>query len=127
MIARCRRLERLRTRQHDQARGVALRAQATAAGAALAVTDAEQRYLAAATGEPTVAQLEQAMRCVDASVGQSVSAERAAAAANVRALASARAWQRADAALAQARDRQDCARHKAETREQDEHAARRTR
>lgn len=125
MIRRRRRLERVRTRQHDEARAASVRAEVAAAAAVVATRDAEQRWLATALGGPTIAELEQSMDDLGAAIDQQSAAEAGVAAAQTRAQGTARAWQRADVALTRALERRQLLLRKQEAREHDEAAARR--
>lgn len=127
MIARRRRLERVRSRQRDEARAAAIRAQGAVGLAALAQGEAEQAYVAVALAGATAPELEQAMAVVEGSVDAVSSADAGLLAARGRVEVASRAWQRADVALAQARALREAQARRNEAREHDEHAARRKR
>lgn len=127
MIARRRRLERVRSRQRDEARAAAIRAHGAAELALRHQDEAEQTYVATAIAGATASELEQAMADVEGSVEAVSGAEARCTAAQGRVEAASRAWQRADVALAQARAVREAQARRNEAREHDEHAARRKR
>lgn len=127
MIARPKRLERLRQRQRDTAHAVAVRAAAGAAAADAAVADARDAWLTTATAMPTVGELEHATAAIDAASNHARACDKVVVAERARALTAARAWQRADVALAKARVVHHAVVTAIEAREHDELAARKKR
>lgn len=127
MIARSKRLERLRQRQRDQAHATSVRAAVTATAAEACVDQAEHDWLVTATSTPTIADLERAQQTIDLASDHAQTCQKAAAAERVREQAAAWAWQRADVALAKARSLQQAVVRTNEAREHDELAARRKR
>lgn len=127
MIARPKRLERLRHRQRDTAHAVAVRAEARQAAAEAAIVRAHDDWLATANAMPTVGALEHATAAIDGATAHARTCEQDVLTERTRALAAARAWQRADTALTRARALHHAVVAANETREHDELAARRKR
>jgi hypothetical protein len=127
VIARRRRLERVRSRQRDEARAGAIRAEGAARLAVRDQDEAEQAYFTTAIAGATASELEQAMAAVAGSIQAVNAAQERCTAAQGRIEAASRAWQRADVALAQAKALREVQARRHEAREHDEHAARRKR
>lgn len=127
MIARPKRLERLRQRQRDTARAVAVRAVAGATEAEAAIVRAQDHWLATATAGPTIAELEHATLAIDGAHAHARRCDEVVLLERARALTAARAWQRADTALTKARALHRSLIAAIEAREHDELAARRKR
>ena len=104
-----------------------MRATAGAAAAEAEVDRAQADWLVTAMASPTVGELEHAATAIEVSSDQARACEKVAVAERDRAQLAARAWQRADVALAKARVLQHAVVAANEAREHDELAARRKR
>lgn len=124
MIKRWARLERIRGRQLDRARAEVARADAVVVQREQDLATAEGDYVALTASPCEVAAIERAMETIDGNHAAIASATELAGAARDRATVAARAWQRADVALARAKDERNRLRQREDSRAQDEHAAR---
>ena len=104
-----------------------MRATAGAAAAEAEVDRAQADWLVTAMASPAVGELEHAATAIEVSSDQARACEKVAVAERDRAQLAARAWQRADVALAKARVLQHAVVAANEAREHDELAARRKR
>lgn len=127
MIARWARLERIRGRQLDRARAEVVRANALVVQRQTDIVTAEGEYIAITSTPCEVGAIEHAVATIDGTHVALATAGETAEAAREHAAVAARAWQRADVALARAKAEREQRRGREEARAQDEHASRRHR
>lgn len=127
MIKRWARLERIRGRQLDRARAEVARADAAVARGCADVVAAEHHYVEITSTPCEVGSIEHAMTTIEGTHAALTVAAEAVEVARQGATTAARAWQRADVALARAKAERERVRQREEARALDEHASRRHR